>query len=70
MEVPIMTIKDDLQGLIHFLYRTVFAVYSFSFPTPRQVLGIWMRIRMFLSLTDPDLLVGGTDPAPDPSLFA
>ena len=32
------------------------------------VLGI--RIRMFLGLSDPDPLVRGTDPAPDPSLFS
>ncbi len=32
------------------------------------VLGI--RIRMFLGLQDPYPLVRGTDPAPDPSLFA
>jgi hypothetical protein len=31
-------------------------------------LGIW--IRMFLSLPDPDPLVRGTDPDPDPSLFS
>jgi hypothetical protein len=30
----------------------------------------WIRrIRMFLGLTDPDPLVRGTDPAPDPSFF-
>ncbi len=33
----------------------------------RAVLGI--RIRMFLGLQDPDPLVRGADPAPDPSLF-
>jgi hypothetical protein len=29
-----------------------------------------IRIRMFLNLPDPDLLVRGTNPAPDPSLFS
>jgi hypothetical protein len=27
-----------------------------------------IRIRKFLGLLDPDLLVRGTDPAPDPSI--
>ncbi len=36
------------------------------------VLGIWFRsrIRMFLGLLDPDSLVRGMDPDPDPSLFS
>jgi hypothetical protein len=34
------------------------------------VLGIWIRrIRMFLGLPDPDSLVRGINPDPDPSLF-
>jgi hypothetical protein len=37
----------------------------------KAVLGIRMRrIRMFLGLLDPDPLVRGTDPDPDPSLFS
>jgi hypothetical protein len=28
-----------------------------------------LRIRMFLGLPDPDPLVRGTDPAPDPSII-
>jgi hypothetical protein len=38
----------------------------------QAVLGIRIqirRIRMFLDLPDPDPLVRGADPAPDPSLF-
>jgi hypothetical protein len=38
--------------------------------TMAVVLGIRIpRICMFLDLSDPDLLVRGTDPDPDPSLF-
>jgi hypothetical protein len=37
----------------------------------KAVLGIRIRrIRMFLGLLDPDPLVGGMDPDPDPSLFS
>jgi hypothetical protein len=36
----------------------------------KAVLGIRLRIHMFLGLQDPDLLVTGTDPIPDPSLFS
>jgi hypothetical protein len=39
----------------------------------KAVLGIRIqihRIRMFLGLPDPDPLVRGADPAPDPSLFS
>jgi hypothetical protein len=36
------------------------------------VLDIWIPIRMFLDLTNPNPLVRGTDPDPalDPSLFS
>ncbi len=40
---------------------TVFTLYSFAFPPLRSVLGI--RIRMFLSLPDPNPLGSGTDPS-------
>jgi hypothetical protein len=36
----------------------------------KAVLGIRLRIRMFLGLQGPDPLVKGTDPDPDPSLFS
>jgi hypothetical protein len=34
-----------------------------------SVLRMRLRIRMFLGLSDPDPLVGGTDPLPDPSII-
>jgi hypothetical protein len=36
----------------------------------QAVLGIWLRIRMFLGLSDPYPLVRGMGPDPDPSLFS
>jgi hypothetical protein len=38
------------------------------YPILESVLGIWIRMRMFLGLPDP--LVIGMDSAPDPSLFS
>ncbi len=45
---------------IWFLIRRVLAA----------ALGIRIRIRMFLGLADPDLLVRGTNTDPDPSPFS
>ncbi len=43
---------------------------AFSWSNFEAVLGIQIcRIRSFLSLPNPDPLVRGTDPAPDPSFF-
>ena len=35
----------------------------------KAVLWIRIQIRMFFGLLDPDPLVGGTDPDPDPSII-
>jgi hypothetical protein len=69
---PHKNVMDPQNCLSVFFFVTVHAVYELiTCIQYYSVLGIRIRrIRMFLGLPDPDPLVRGADPDPDPYLFS